>query len=100
MRNISDTKKEIYEFTNDNDRDYLLWTQENPNGYVLNSNNCENQKYSRLHRANCWTIINPDTANWTKHGHTKICSLKKSVIMDWCKERNFELDKYCQICKP
>ena len=97
MVNIKD--KPI-EFSNDNDTDYLLWLQEHPYGFVLNSNKQKNQKYSRLHQANCWTIDNPNKSNWTNHGHIKVCSEKKSVILNWCKEKNFELDKYCQICSP
>ena len=100
MEDIKDTEDEPVEFSDDQDKEYEGWLQVFPDGFVLNTNKQENQKYTRLHGAECWTINSEGRENWTNHGHKKICHKKKSKLIDWCKERNFELDKYCQICKP
>ena len=90
---------EIYK--NGQDAEYLGWLLASEGeGYVLNTNEKRNSKYSRLHKSSCTDINNDKTINWTNHGHEKVCSSKKEYIEKWCLREGFKLELYCKKCNP
>jgi hypothetical protein len=66
----------------DDEESYQLWLQENPNGFVLNTNKYH---FSKLHSADCYTIKNRQI--FTSNGVFKVCSLEKLLLKNWCKKK-------------
>ena len=95
------SNKYIEVFKEDQESEYKGWLLASKGeGYVLNTNDKRNSKYSRLHRSSCEDINNDSTLNFTNHGHEKVCSSSKEEIEKWCKKQGFILDKYCKNCTP
>ena len=71
--------------------------EKNHHGYVLNNNK---YNHAKLHSAGCSDIKKGDA--YTTNLQFKVCSLKKQVLEQWCREieNPFELKEYCMHCKP
>ena len=83
-----------------NDKAYLDWLTQNPEGLVVNSYLHPSPDYLVLHRANCWTISTAARTNWTTTGFIKVCSLYGTELENWAKKEVSGQLHHCQICKP
>lgn len=97
---IMDTKNYKLDIFVNDDKAYLQWLTQNPNGLVVNSYLHPSPDYLILHRANCWTINTPTRTNWTTTGYIKICSLDKMELEAWAKKEIGGQLRHCRICKP
>lgn len=70
----------------DDEKGYLKWIADHPDGYVLNIQRGLNPSDARLHRANCWTISSPTGGPWTG-SYIKICSTMLGALEDWAREQ-------------
>ncbi len=66
----------------DDEKAYLDWIQNNPNGYVVNTNRKPNKKYLMLHKAVC-SSISTSFGNYTTHEYIKFCSLNLEKLENW-----------------
>jgi len=97
---IMDTKKYAIDIFINDEKSYLSWLRQNPNGLVVNSYAHPSPEYLILHRSTCWTISTDIRTNWTTTGYIKICSRDKRELEKWAgKEVGGKLHS-CQICKP
>ena len=66
----------------DDEEGYHSWLQENPHGFVLNTNK---YNYSMLHRATCDYIKKyaKNRHTFTSNGVFKVCSSDISPLKDW-----------------
>jgi hypothetical protein len=69
----------------DNDRDYLFWTRQNPRGYVVNCYRNATPEYLMLHWANCHTI-NGTQSPWTTGDFAKVCSPTVEALESWARD--------------
>lgn len=97
---IMDTKNYKLDIFVNDDKAYLRWLTQNPNGLVVNSYLHPSPDYLILHRANCWTISTPTRTNWTTTGYIKICSLDKRELEGWAEKEVCGQLRRCQICNP
>jgi len=97
---IMDTKNYNLDTFVNNDKAYLRWLTQNPNGFVVNSYLHPSPDYLILHRANCWTISTSTRTNWTTTGYIKICSLDKRELENWAEKEVGSQLHHCRICKP
>ena len=80
----------------DNDRDYLFWTSQNPRGYVVNCYRNLSADYLKLHWADCYTI-NGSQLPWTTSDYAKVCSPTLLALEDWASGLGGSLQK-CEKC--
>lgn len=75
------------EIFKDDDRGYLQWIHEHPNGYVLNTDGLISPGYMILHRASCLTISGTPARgeNWTV-AYQKICAQTDDELINWAEE--------------
>ena len=71
----------IVEFMN-NDKGYVAWLADHPDGYVLNCERPPRPSSLTLHRATCWTISRASGTNWTVN-YQKICADTFEEINAW-----------------
>ncbi len=92
---------------NNGDEPFLKWMDNNPNGYVLNTNRTENSTYTFLHQSKCPHLSGlvegqgPD--GYTTRDYIKVCSEDFFALEDWCvnNRTNFKsFSGYCKTCKP
>ena len=74
----------IVEFM-DNDKGYVAWLAEHPNGYVLNCERPPRPSGLTLHRATCWTISRASGSNWTVN-YQKVCADTFEEINAWASQ--------------
>src|SRR5262245_53598164 len=80
----------------DDDSGYRAWIRANPTGYVINTYREGSNTYNVFHAANCRTISDPKTRNYTTTGYKKLCSLNKRELMAYGnKMGNLQI---CKIC--
>ena len=96
---IMDTKNCNLNIFVNNDKAYLRWLTQNPEGLVVNSYLHPSPDYLILHRANCGTISTAARTNWTTTGFIKVCSLNKDELENWAKREVGGQLHHCQICK-
>ena len=72
----------------DDDKGYLSWVAQNPDGYVLNIQQGLNPSDARLHRASCHAISGTSARGgpWTGQD-IKICSTFLGALDDWAREQ-------------
>lgn len=97
---IMDTKNYKLDIFVNDDKAYLRWLTQNPNGLVVNSYLHPSPDYLMLHRANCWTISTPTRTNWTTTGYIKICSLNRMELEGWAEKEVCGQLRHCHICNP
>ena len=74
----------IVEFM-DNEKGYVAWLAEHPNGYVLNCERPPRPSGLTLHRATCWTISRASGTNWTVN-YQKVCADTFEEIDAWASQ--------------
>lgn len=71
----------------DNDKRYLQWVADNPNGFVLNIGANNNPKYRVIHSAKCysiWKLQKGQTEGaFTERGYRKVCAKTFDEIVEW-----------------
>ena len=86
--------------TIENDDDaYQAWLNDNPQGFVINTEKVPRCETLRLHRVSCSHISTPKRSNWTTGGYLKMCSNSIAELDGWAREYCAELPA-CQICHP
>lgn len=83
----------------DDEKGYLKWLADQPDGYVLNIQRGLNPSDARLHRATCWTISSPNGGPWTGQ-YIKICSTMLGALEDWARRQVGEDITGCGTCHP
>lgn len=82
------------QFVND-DEGYTSWLQENPLGFVVNSDRSPKSSYITLHKAACKHINSPTRSNWTTTGYIKTCSTDVPQLEAWAlSETGGSLNEY------
>jgi hypothetical protein len=87
----------------DDDRGYLIWLAENPEGYVINVRRSPDPAYVVLHRASCWTISTKRVASaYTGRGYRKLCALGSELRAAAVREGRPDgtFSKVCRLCQP
>lgn len=86
-------------FDEDDEVGYQQWLQQNPYGFVLNTNEYHHHK---LHKAKCHTINKKGNYKKSLTGNLqyKVCSSEIPDLEKWCNDKGFELKQYCGTCKP
>lgn len=84
------------------DKGYLTWLSDNPDGYVVNTYRTPDPHYLVLHRSSCRHIRGtpPHGTAWTD-SYAKICSRNTSELESWASRElgRSSLPK-CRTCKP
>ena len=65
-----------------NDDGYLRWLAQNPDGFVVNSNQVPMSSYLILHRASCQLINISSYVNWPTTGYIKTCSTDLTALTE------------------
>jgi hypothetical protein len=88
----------IVEFMND-DKGYIAWLAEHPDGFVLNCGRPPMPSYLMLHRSTCGTISGTPARgrSWTVI-YQKVCTDTKRELVDWASE--IGVLRPCKLCKP
>ncbi len=82
----------------DEDDAYLHWVDQNPAGFVVNSQRRPVSAYLLLHRATCSHISSATRTNWTTDQYIKICSADVDQLHAWAQcEVGGDL-KPCSFC--
>lgn len=84
----------------DDDEAYLRWLDENPTGYVVNSERKPTSNYLILHQAGCRHINSPGKSNWTTTSYIKTCSHDVAALEGWAQSTTGGTLKPCGSCKP
>lgn len=90
-----------------NDSDYLMWLNEHPHGFVINSYRYIDKEWIVLHRAACSSISKytrmAQPGGFTERQFVKICDDTVDGLRDWVRdnvgEENSSLHE-CGRCKP
>lgn len=91
----------IVQFKND-DKGYLNWIRDNPNGYVYNDFGGADVTYKKLHRADC-KLLHNIPPRWKKTSYRKICCSNFYELVNWLKENRGPQDtgfSFCMACEP
>ena len=96
----------VQEFTSE-DAPFFKWMDNNPNGYVLNTERSNKSSQSCLHKSNCSHINVPIEENksnsYTSKNNIKVCSTESNELLDWIRSNreNAIYDaKNCESCNP
>ena len=84
----------------DDDSAYLKWLEENPEGFVVNSERNPKPGYLKLHRADCSFVSSPRIANWTTTDYIKTCSRDLDALKQWAVGTTGGMLDPCGSCKP
>jgi hypothetical protein len=90
----------VTEFHND-DRGYLTWVRQNPEGFLVNCNASPTPNYVIAHRATCH-MISGVPANGTTFTvlYKKICGNTLTELDAWAKREVNIRPHRCGICEP
>ena len=88
----------IVEFM-DNDKGYVAWLAEHPDGFVLNCDRQPTRSYLILHRPTCGTISGAPARgqSWTV-SYQKVCADTKRELVGWASD--IGVLQPCKLCKP
>ena len=96
----------VQEFTSE-DAPFFKWMDNNPNGYVLNTERSNKSPKAYLHKSNCSHINVPIEGNksnsYTSKDSIKVCSTESNKLLDWIKsnrENAIYNAKNCKSCNP
>ena len=90
---------------------YLNWLKSNPNGFVLNCCNVEDEIFVRdyfiLHKSTCYTISSQagryKFGGYTERNYMKYCSMNKMDLIEKMKDflkPEHKNVRFCKICNP
>ncbi len=82
------------------DKEYLRWLEENPEGHVINAARKPKADYIVLHKSTCGTISSSERFNWTTTDFLKVCSNDVEELETWALETTGGACQYCQKCNP
>ena len=93
------------EIFRDNDKLYLDWTAENPDGYVINCRRNPTEKYLILHASSCHKISTSDDKKdknqFTGGSYIKVCASREDEIKVWIESIfGAVVPKRCSYCEP
>lgn len=87
-----------------NDDCYLAWTQNNPQGYVLNIGADNNPNYRTLHRTFCRSITtyqaDKPKGAFTCRGYRKVVAPTIQELVFWVENNRGGNIKRCTLCNP
>ena len=83
----------------DDDRGYLAWIADHPDGYVINILRSHSPANARLHHAGCWTISGEPARGgaWTGP-YVKVCCGDRGELEQWALEHTGAPVKRCGAC--
>lgn len=93
-----------YKVFKDNENGYHAWLEQNPKGFVLNSENPPSAKYMHLHTAECYTINNSKASarqgSFTDFKYMKVCATDYEDLLKWMAGHGAtKFTKVCSKCK-
>lgn len=88
----------ISQFRND-EKGYLRWVQDNPNGFVVNADEpATSPDYPMVHRASCGLVSSPTRTNYTTRRYFKTCSHNVRELEQWAKTKRGRSLNPCRRC--
>lgn len=84
----------------DDDKGYLHWLADHPDGYVVNCERSPKPTYLMLHRATCRDISTSVRTNYTTTGYMKVCALDRSELERWAPDKAGGQLQPCRHCDP
>ena len=70
------------------DKPYLRWISEHPNGYVVNADRTPKPSYLKLHQADCPRVsAEAAPGAYTERAYIKICSYSRSALQRWARDK-------------
>ena len=84
------------EFIND-EKGYFKWIEDNPKGFVVNTNIGREKNYLMLHKATCSFISSHNIGNYTTNYYIKECSSDLDELEKWARKQVGKLN-YCGMC--
>lgn len=84
----------------DDDQRYLDWVNQNPSGYVVNTQRNPNPSYLVLHLASCGFVSSHKIKNYTTGEYIKLCSVDVGELESWARTEVFGGLTSCAKCKP
>jgi hypothetical protein len=81
----------------DDDKGYIAWLADHPEGCVLNCGRPPQPSYLMLHKATCGTISGKPGRRWTV-AYQKVCAETFKEIEAWT--RPIGSPSGCRFCKP
>jgi hypothetical protein len=97
---LVDPEEGDIEFFEDDDASYLRWSQDHPDGFVINALR-GSLADPIVHRAECWSITRHigEHKDWTHH-FVKICGDELGSLRMWSYQRIGTAPRDCQHCDP
>jgi hypothetical protein len=95
-----DVAQDLVVFSGDS-IEYLVWIEQNPDGFVVNSRRRFDSQYVVLHRASCRTISNALRAGYTERGYVKICAPRLDSlerVLSMMRRSSEAFSTRCSIC--
>ena len=92
-----------YEVFGDGDPPYFQWMNDNPNGFVVNTDRNKGSKYFTLHQSGCRHITKPCDGGYTSGAYVKVCSNDPLTLLKWASKHRVRVkgfDVICKTCKP
>ena len=87
-----------------NDRAYMRWLNEHPDGFVLNTTQPPSARYIVLHRAKCLHISVPSHENepggFTERAYAKIGGDDVASLREWAASNGGSFTSECSHCGP
>ncbi|MDX1437330.1 MAG: hypothetical protein R3335_10995 [Anaerolineales bacterium] len=85
----------------DDDRSYLHWLKEHPDGFVLNTTRPPLPDFLILHRSSCPAVNGaPEPENYWTIESVKVCAETTGVLAVWAKNEVGGTVKACKLCEP
>ena len=81
------------------DAHYLRWIEENPDGFVVNTQNPPSPNYLVLHRSTCRNSSIPSSTKWTITDSIEVCSQDVHELRNWADRRVVGELKSCERCQ-
>ena len=87
------------------DSDFLVWTQQQPEGVVVNLRYYLNADYAVLHRATCGSLVvrRYDEGALTTRAYLKVGAQTEEMLRQWLSAnviRSAGFTQRCGICRP
>jgi 5-methylcytosine-specific restriction protein A len=90
-----------------NDKAYLAWIRDHPNGFVINTPRNRSTDYMLLHRATCYSIARyhprANVGGFTERDYVKICADDVRSLQVWVRQNGREDGSFsseCGMCQP
>jgi hypothetical protein len=83
----------------DADIDYLAWIEENPSGYVVNTDDPPTQAmYPMVHSARHRVVSSESRTNYTTGRYVKYCALDLEALERFVQARHNRALNFCKVC--